>query len=175
MRNRFIDRLNRFAQFGHGRFSNLRRHMRHNPRLRLDLRLRFELRGSGFLRLARARRRLARAAHDVILQVVLVRHKLARAAAAARELREECGDLEISALQYMASFRMDDWRYRREEDKIITTLFAADFLAGTPIGSDDIAEVAWFTLADVATLMANGQTALEHTPQLTAVLSTYHK
>lgn len=95
--------------------------------------------------------------------------------AAARELREECGALEISALQYMASFRMDDWRYRREEDKIITTLFAADFLAGTPIGSDDIAEVAWFTLAEVATLMANGQTALEHTPQLTAVLSTYHK
>ncbi|MBT1685162.1 NUDIX domain-containing protein [Dawidia soli] len=95
--------------------------------------------------------------------------------AAARELREECGRLEISPMQYMASFRMDDWRYRREEDKIITTLFATDFLAGTPVGSDDIAEVAWFTLTDVAALMANGQTAPEHTPQLSAVLNTYLK
>jgi bifunctional NMN adenylyltransferase/nudix hydrolase len=58
--------------------------------------------------------------------------------AAQRELREECGPIEITTMQYETSRRLDDWRYRTEGDKIITTLFSTDFISGDPKGSDDI-------------------------------------
>lgn len=93
--------------------------------------------------------------------------------AAARELREECGDIRTTDMHYEKSFRVDDWRYRAEADKIITCLFSTDFLSGQPAGSDDIAEVNWFTLADVKTLMSENRTAEEHTPQLLHLVSTY--
>jgi bifunctional NMN adenylyltransferase/nudix hydrolase len=96
-------------------------------------------------------------------------------AAAARELHEECGPIEVGPMKYEGSFKMNDWRYRREEDKIITTFFSTDFISGTPVGSDDLAEVKWFTLAEVATLFQNEETAPEHVPQFTAILNKYNR
>jgi len=96
-------------------------------------------------------------------------------AAALREMREECGDIQTTAPQYEGSFRVDDWRYRREDDKIITTLFSLEYLGGDVAGSDDIAEVRWFTLADVATMMHAQTTAEEHTPQLSRLLAKYNR
>lgn len=96
-------------------------------------------------------------------------------AAALRELREECGDIEVTPMAYEGSFRVDDWRYRSEKDKIITSLFSADYISGNPKGSDDIAEVAWFTLQQVADMMSKHQTAAEHEPQFTQLLRRYNK
>lgn len=93
--------------------------------------------------------------------------------AAQRELAEECGPITTTPMQYEGSFRVEDWRYKSEADKIITTLFATDFIAGDPAGSDDVAEVQWYTLPEVAALMAANRTAPEHTPQLTALLKKY--
>jgi bifunctional NMN adenylyltransferase/nudix hydrolase len=95
--------------------------------------------------------------------------------AAARELKEECGPIEITEMAYEKSLRVNDWRYKHEADKIITTLFSADYIAGDLQGRDDIAEVKWFSLSSLATLMQQNQTASEHEPQLQWLLSKYLK
>lgn len=93
--------------------------------------------------------------------------------AAKRELTEECGEIETTPMVYEKSFRVDDWRYRSEEDKIITCLFSTDCLSGEPKGSDDIAEVRWFPLTAVEILLKQQQTAEEHTPQFKLLLNKY--
>jgi bifunctional NMN adenylyltransferase/nudix hydrolase len=60
--------------------------------------------------------------------------------AAKREVLEETG-LEVDCLKYVCSQRMDDYRYRHEADKIITTLFVANVSGGMPKASDDIDEL----------------------------------
>ncbi|XZF12897.1 NUDIX domain-containing protein [Chitinophagaceae bacterium MMS25-I14] len=85
-------------------------------------------------------------------------------AAAARELKEECGDIETGSMQYIGSFKIDDWRYRGETDKIITTFFKTAFISGTPQGMDDIAAVAWFPVTQLETMMSEGKMAKEHLP-----------
>lgn len=65
--------------------------------------------------------------------------------AAQREAQEETG-VEIGNLQYVGTARIDDWRYRHETDKIITTLFTADYISGNAKAQDDIAEIKWFKI-----------------------------
>jgi bifunctional NMN adenylyltransferase/nudix hydrolase len=95
--------------------------------------------------------------------------------AAMRELREECGELKITAMEYEGSFRVDDWRYRNETDKIITTLFSTDFLAGEPTANDDIAEVKWFPISTLPEMILNGLTTATHNPLFNALLKKYLK
>lgn len=68
--------------------------------------------------------------------------------AAQRETQEETG-VEVDNLQYVGTARIDDWRYRHEVDKIITTLFTADYVAGNATAQDDIAEIKWFKINDL--------------------------
>ena len=67
--------------------------------------------------------------------------------AALRELTEEAGNISSHELTYVGSYRVDDWRYRRERDKIMTALFVTYYLAGAPHASDDLAKIAWFPLS----------------------------
>lgn len=64
--------------------------------------------------------------------------------AAHRELQEECGPIEVGELSYETSRRIDDWRYRSEVDKIITTMFSCEYQGGTPKPNDDIVNIKWF-------------------------------
>lgn len=93
--------------------------------------------------------------------------------AALRELKEEAGNIEVSALQYEGSFRVDDWRYRNETDKIITTLFSTDFISGEPYGSDDIIEVKWFPMTELPALIASAKTTSTHTVLFETLLKKY--
>jgi len=72
---------------------------------------------------------------------------------AQRELKEESGlDIPIGNFECIDSFQIDDWRFRNDRDKIITTLFWCDCdpeLPDTAKGDDDINEVAWFDIRDV--------------------------
>ena len=95
--------------------------------------------------------------------------------AAQRELREECGPVETTPMHYESSLRVNDWRYRREEDKIITTLFSTDYVGGDVKGSDDIAEVKWFTLKELAEMLENKTIAEEHYPQFDVLMKKYYK
>ena len=94
--------------------------------------------------------------------------------AALRELKEECGELATSDMVYEKSYRVNDWRYRNETDKIITCLFSADYLSGSPKGSDDIMQVNWFTLQQLEEMMNKQLTAAEHTPQFNHLIKKYN-
>jgi len=62
---------------------------------------------------------------------------------ARREVSEEA-HVEISDPQYVGSHVIDDWRYRRELDNIVTILFESIHVFGKPIPDDDICELRWF-------------------------------
>lgn len=94
-------------------------------------------------------------------------------AAARRELREECGEIDTTPMHYEGSFRVNDWRYMDEADKIITSLFSTDYVSGEPKGSDDINEVQWFTLQQVNEMVLVKETAYEHFPQLSTLIKKY--
>lgn len=61
-----------------------------------------------------------------------------------REVREEAS-IEVGDLEYICSHKIDDWRYKDDVDKVMTTFFYATYLHGHPEPKDDIEEVAWFT------------------------------
>ena len=67
---------------------------------------------------------------------------------AAREVQEET-NLECKDYTYIASAKIDDWRFRAERNKIKTTFFMADYVSGTPQVNDkieNIAELRWIPL-----------------------------
>lgn len=74
--------------------------------------------------------------------------------AAIRELKEEAGqNLEVSRPIYIGSRRINDWRYRKENDKIMTALFAVNYLWGAPSPGSDIDEVRWVPVSEIAKYM----------------------
>lgn len=62
--------------------------------------------------------------------------------AAIRETKEETG-LVVTEAKYVGSTFINDWRYRAEQDKIMTILFALKYAGGTPKADDDIAFITW--------------------------------
>lgn len=67
--------------------------------------------------------------------------------AAAREFREECGSLELGPMRYLGSRRIADWRYRNSVDKVMTSMYTADYLFGSPEPGDDLYSVEWVSLS----------------------------
>lgn len=61
---------------------------------------------------------------------------------AEREMMEEAG-IGIKDIQYIGSFKIDDWRYRGEQDKIKTLFFVARYDSGDVCAGDDVCEVRW--------------------------------
>jgi bifunctional NMN adenylyltransferase/nudix hydrolase len=67
--------------------------------------------------------------------------------AAQRELREEAGmNINVGPMEYVTSQAIDDWRYAKVEDGIMTRLFITPYLWGPIEPSDDISELKWFDL-----------------------------
>jgi bifunctional NMN adenylyltransferase/nudix hydrolase len=95
--------------------------------------------------------------------------------AAKRELLEEAGPIEVSELSFEMSCKIDDWRYRHEADKIITTVFSCDHVFGTPKGQDDIAEVAWYQVKNLGKMLQNEEITPEHTPLIKFLFEKYGK
>lgn len=84
---------------------------------------------------------------------------------ARREVAEEA-HIEISDPHYLGSFKVDDWRYRNEVDKIKTLLFRATILSGDPQPDDDIEELRWCTLSDLIKIVPT------HRPLVQAVIGS---
>ena len=59
---------------------------------------------------------------------------------AKREAKEETG-LDCVVLDYIGNFKIDDWRFRSETDKIFTTFYALKRVGGVPKADDDIEEL----------------------------------
>lgn len=58
--------------------------------------------------------------------------------AARREAFEETGGIELADFRYVGSLKVDDWRYRKTRDSIMTALFTATHVFGSPKASDDL-------------------------------------
>lgn len=82
--------------------------------------------------------------------------------AAVRELQEECGPIAVENVQYEMSAKIPDWRYQKEDDKIITTVFSCDYLEGTPQAQDDIIDLDWFPVGSLREMITAGDITDEH-------------
>ena len=90
--------------------------------------------------------------------------------AACREANEELG-CGISSPRYIGSMIVDDWRYRKEVDKIMTTVFICDYLYGVVEGKDDLNEAKLFNLENFPL----GILVPQHRPIMEMVLSHLEK
>ena len=71
--------------------------------------------------------------------------------AALRELSEETGgNLVVDNPRYIASIKVEDWRYAKEESGIMTTLFLVDKKWGFAKASDDIEDVNWMPISKLS-------------------------
>lgn len=68
---------------------------------------------------------------------------------ARRETFEECPGIDISDPEYIGSTIVDDWRYRYEQNKILTFFYLVTVVSGSPKAGDDLAEVRWFNLNEL--------------------------
>jgi bifunctional NMN adenylyltransferase/nudix hydrolase len=80
--------------------------------------------------------------------------------AAAREAREEAGDIEIADITYLSSFRINDYRYRKSEHKLMSALFTALYVFGPIKASDDLADVRWQTFDGLVECMVEAHKPL---------------
>lgn len=69
--------------------------------------------------------------------------------AATRELHEKAGGVEISIEGYVGSFRLNDWRYRSERDKVMTVLFKSKYVYGNLEPSEEISELRWVNVSSI--------------------------
>jgi bifunctional NMN adenylyltransferase/nudix hydrolase len=99
---------------------------------------------------------------------------------AAREMYEETGLTatgydpahlllaDPSLMRYHGSFKIDDWRYRKEVDKIKTLLFSTVYTGhDTAVAADDLWRVEWFEAGDLVPEMIMPA----HIPLVAEVLS----
>jgi bifunctional NMN adenylyltransferase/nudix hydrolase len=53
-------------------------------------------------------------------------------------------------MRYVCSKKIDDWRYKDNDHKIVSSLFLAEYLGGEIQARDDLAELQWVALKDIA-------------------------
>lgn len=78
-------------------------------------------------------------------------------AAAKREAIEECGKIELDGFKYVASVKVNDWRYANSIDGIMTSFFVCKYIYGAPKASDDIEAIKWFDLDTLTEDMIVGE------------------
>ena len=73
--------------------------------------------------------------------------------AARREAFEETSGMEIADLTYLGSGKIDDWRYRGDEDCLITAFFVTEYVFGPAKASDDLKALHWTPYDEVCTYL----------------------
>ena len=68
--------------------------------------------------------------------------------AAIREGKEETA-LELTVEGYLGSTLVNDWRYRRERDKIMTFFYVMRYQGGNPVPQDDIKSLSWKKFGEI--------------------------
>ena len=64
-------------------------------------------------------------------------------------LKETGNSGETSNYKYVGSCQVPDWRFRGEDDKVMTTILTCDFNWGIIQPSDDIIELRWINIDDI--------------------------
>ena len=89
--------------------------------------------------------------------------------AAVREGKEETG-LDLTVEGYVGSALVNDWRYRYEDDKIMTFFYVMRYGSGVPTANDDIQYVCWKKFGEIS----EGDLMPMHRPLL-SMLNDYFK
>ena len=96
--------------------------------------------------------------------------------AARREWFEETGgNAEIGDLKYVASLRIDDWRYKSGRDKIMSALFYCKFGHGRVEPSDDVSALKWISFSEFTKSGGLILIVPEHAPLMMALIEYYNK
>lgn len=95
-----------------------------------------------------------------------------------REFREEAGPhIEIESLTYIASLKVDDWRYKSEIEKIMTVLFMGNCIWG--IGKekpgDDIEKLEWIDIKLLDNKYIQNNIVDEHKSLITLLMNKLNK
>jgi len=69
---------------------------------------------------------------------------------ALRKLKQDAGEIKVSELKYISSSLIPDWRYRSEEDKIISVFYKTDYIGGSIEPSDDVSELKWWDIHEIS-------------------------
>lgn len=77
-------------------------------------------------------------------------------------LKEAGGNSEIDEIKYIDSFQINDWRFRGEEDKVMTSFFTCKHIFGTINPSDDIIELKWVSIKLIDINWINSNICEEH-------------
>ncbi len=74
------------------------------------------------------------------------------ARAAKRELMEEVGNIEVADFEIVGETKIDDWRYKHDQESVFTVLFKCKYIFGIVKPQDDIISCAWFNISDLETI-----------------------
>jgi bifunctional NMN adenylyltransferase/nudix hydrolase len=66
----------------------------------------------------------------------------------ARTEAYEESNLDLGTLTYLGSEVIDDWRWKKEVDGVVTLFFVGESMTKAAKADDDIAEVQWFNISD---------------------------
>ncbi len=64
-------------------------------------------------------------------------------------LKKAGGNSEIDDIKFIDSFQIKDWRFRGEEDKVMTSFFTCKHIFGPINPSDDIIELKWVQIKSI--------------------------
>lgn len=62
---------------------------------------------------------------------------------------ETGGNSESGDYQYLGTCKIPDWRFRKEDDKVMTTFFSCKYQWGAISPSGDIGELKWFDISEL--------------------------
>ena len=70
--------------------------------------------------------------------------------AARRIMYKDAGKAEFGDFKYIGSCQIPDWRFRGEDDKVLTTIITCKYVFGNILPSDDIGEIKWVDIENVS-------------------------
>jgi len=95
---------------------------------------------------------------------------------ARRIIHKEAGiNCVIEGFKYINSIQIDDWRFRGEEDKIMTTFLACSYGYGPIVPSDDIRELSWIDITSITDKWTQTNICEEHKPLMEEFLNYIKK
>lgn len=63
--------------------------------------------------------------------------------------RETGGLSEISDIKFVSTIKVNDWRFKGEEDTVMTSIYTCQYIKGTITPSDDLIELKWVDIDNI--------------------------